>query len=69
MIVYKDPCKAGLSKAKAQGLKTLLDYALGDGQATIAKLLRTRRCPPALQQKAKTAVDGLQCNGAALSGS
>jgi phosphate transport system substrate-binding protein len=67
-IAYKDPCKAGLSKAKAQGLKTMLGYLVGDGQATIQKLSYAK-IPSALQQKATTVIDGMQCNGAALSGS
>jgi phosphate transport system substrate-binding protein len=67
-ITYKDPCRAGLSKAKAQALKTMFSYLVGDGQATIQKLSYAK-IPSALQQKATALIGTMQCNGAALSGS
>jgi phosphate transport system substrate-binding protein len=68
-ITYKDPCKAGLSKSKAQGLKTFLGYLVGSqGQDTIAKLSYAK-IPSTLQQKDQAAVDGMQCNGASITGS
>jgi len=38
VIVYKDLCKAGVSKAAASGLMEFLTYGLGPGQAVEAKL-------------------------------
>ena len=65
MITYKDPCKAGMDKGKAQNLKSLLTYLVGDGQATIKKLSYAP-VPDKLLQADKSAVDGMQCNGAAI---
>jgi phosphate transport system substrate-binding protein len=65
-ITYTDPCKAGLDKSKAQGLKTLGDYLLGQGQDTIKKL-QYAPIPDALKSKGEAAVAAMQCNGAALS--
>jgi phosphate transport system substrate-binding protein len=67
IIVYKDPCKAGASKAKAQGLVKFLDYVLGPGQQTIKKLSYAP-LPAALDAKAKAQVQGLTCNGSPISG-
>jgi len=67
-IAYKDPCKAGLSKAKAAGLKMLLTDLVGPtGQTTIEKLSYAK-IPPSLDKKVKAAVAGMTCNGAALTG-
>jgi phosphate transport system substrate-binding protein len=65
-IAYNDPCKAGLDKNKAAGLKELFGYLIGDGQATIQKLSYAP-IPDALKAKDQAAVDGMQCNGAAIS--
>jgi phosphate transport system substrate-binding protein len=61
-ITYQDPCKAGLDKAKAAGLKKFLSYLVGPGQDTIAKLSYAK-IPSGLQQKVQSAIDGMQCNG------
>ncbi|HEU4973924.1 MAG TPA: phosphate ABC transporter substrate-binding protein PstS [Baekduia sp.] len=67
-ITYADPCKAGLSKDKAQGLKTMLSYLVGsDGQATIKKLSYAP-VPSGLLSKDQAAVDAMQCNGAPIGG-
>jgi phosphate transport system substrate-binding protein len=64
-ITYTDPCQAGLKKNVAQGMKTFLDYLLGQGQDTIKKLSYAP-IPSSLQSKDKAAVDAMKCNGAAL---
>jgi phosphate transport system substrate-binding protein len=64
-ITYKDPCKAGLSKDKATGLKTMISYLLGQGQDTIKKLSYAP-IPDSLKTKGQAAVDAMQCNGAAI---
>jgi phosphate transport system substrate-binding protein len=66
-ITYDDPCKAGMSKDKAAGLKRFLSYLVGDGQATIEKLSYAK-IPAPLQSKVKTAIDGMRCNGSAIAG-
>jgi phosphate transport system substrate-binding protein len=62
LLVYKDMCKAGLSKSKAEDVKAWLDYALGDGQA-VAPQLQYAPLPPSILTKAKAAVAALQCDG------
>jgi phosphate transport system substrate-binding protein len=64
-ITYTDPCKAGLDKTKAQGMKMMMSYLLGQGQDTIKKLSYAP-IPDSLKAKDQAAVDGMQCNGAAL---
>jgi phosphate transport system substrate-binding protein len=64
-ITYSDPCKAGLDKSKAQGLKTLMTYLLGQGQDTIKKLSYAP-IPDTLKTKDQAAVDAMQCNGAPI---
>jgi phosphate transport system substrate-binding protein len=66
VIGYKDACKAGLDKNKATGLKTFMNYLINDGQQTIQKLSYAP-IPDSLKSKDQAAVDGLQCNGAAIS--
>jgi phosphate transport system substrate-binding protein len=66
IIVYKDPCKAGASKAQAKGLVYFLNYVLGPGQDTIKKLSYAP-LPSAIDTKAKAAVKGLVCNGSPIS--
>jgi phosphate transport system substrate-binding protein len=68
LLVYQDMCKSGLSKAKAQGVKQWLDYALGDGQS-VAKELQYAPLPDNILTKAKAKVDGLVCNGQPISAS
>jgi phosphate transport system substrate-binding protein len=64
-ITYADPCKAGLDKDKAAGLKAMFVYLLGDGQDTIKKLSYAP-IPDSLKTKDQAAVDAMQCNGAAI---
>jgi phosphate transport system substrate-binding protein len=66
-ITYDDPCKAGMSKDKAAGLKRFLSYLVGDGQATIEKLSYAK-IPAPLQSKVQTAIDAMKCNGSAIAG-
>jgi phosphate transport system substrate-binding protein len=65
-IAYKDPCKAGQSKDVASGLKFFFNYLINDGQDTIKKLSYAP-IPDSLKTKDQAAVDGMQCNGAAIS--
>jgi phosphate transport system substrate-binding protein len=67
-ITYQDPCKAGMDKNKAAGLKKFLTYLVGDGQATIEKLSYAK-IPSGLQSKVQSAIDGMQCNGSPIGGS
>jgi phosphate transport system substrate-binding protein len=65
-ITYDDPCKAGLDKTKAEGLKRFLSFLVGsDGQTTIQKLSYAK-IPSSLDQKVQSAVDGMKCNGSPL---
>jgi phosphate transport system substrate-binding protein len=66
LLVYQDICKAGKDAETAKRLKAWLDYALGDGQA-VAGELQYAKLPDDLHTKAQAKVDGLQCNGAAIS--
>jgi phosphate transport system substrate-binding protein len=65
LLVYQDPCKAGLDATKAGLLKDWLDYALGDGQA-VAPELQYAPLPDSIKAMAQAKVDGLVCNGAAI---
>jgi phosphate transport system substrate-binding protein len=64
-LVYKDPCKAGLTQGKAQALKKFLDYGLGAGQ-DVLKQLQYAPLPASIDAKAKALVGTMQCNGKAL---
>jgi phosphate transport system substrate-binding protein len=65
-ITYDDPCKAGLDKTKAQGLKKFLSFLVGSqGQDTIQKLSYAK-IPSSLDQKVQSAIDGMKCNGSPL---
>jgi phosphate transport system substrate-binding protein len=66
-ITYADPCQAGISAATAKGLKSFFGYLIGSGQETIQKLSYAP-IPDSLKAKDQTAVDGMQCNGAAIGG-
>src|SRR3954452_13860051 len=65
LIVYKDMCKAGISKSKAQGVKKFIDYGLGQGQDVLGQL-QYAKLPSALLTKTKAAAGTLQCNGSPL---
>jgi phosphate transport system substrate-binding protein len=65
IMVYQDMCRAGLDETAAQNVVAFLDYALGDGQDTAAKLDYAGD-PPKLLDAARQAVAGLQCNGKAI---
>jgi phosphate transport system substrate-binding protein len=65
LLVYKDMCKAGKSKAIAQRVKNWLDYAETDGQS-VAKELQYAPLPAAIHTAAQAKVKGLTCNGKAL---
>jgi phosphate transport system substrate-binding protein len=67
LLVYQDACKAGKDEAAAKRIKAWLQYAEGDGQA-VAGELQYAKLPDELHAKAVAKVDGLQCNGAAISG-
>jgi phosphate transport system substrate-binding protein len=67
LLVYQDMCKAGMAPEKAKLVKAWLDYAEGPGQG-VAKELQYAQLPSDLHAKAQAKVDGLQCNGNAISG-
>jgi phosphate transport system substrate-binding protein len=66
LLVYEDMCKAGLSSDKAKLVVNWLNYALGDGQG-VAKQLQYSPLPPGIHDAAQKKVDGLVCNGKAIS--
>jgi phosphate transport system substrate-binding protein len=67
LLVYQDMCKAGMKPEQAKLVKSWLGFALGQGQQ-IAPQLQYAPLPDAVKSKAQAKVDGLQCNGAAISG-
>ena len=66
VVVYKDLCKGGLDKTKAEGVKKFIDYGLGEGQSVLGQL-QYAQLPDAVLSKSKEAASGLQCNGAPIS--
>jgi phosphate transport system substrate-binding protein len=67
LLVWQDACKAGKDEGAAKRVKAWLQYAEGDGQ-NVAKELQYAPLPDDLHTKAMAKVDGLQCNGAAITG-
>jgi phosphate transport system substrate-binding protein len=65
VVVYKDLCKAGLSKSTASGLKKFLSFGLAQGQG-VARQLQFATLPSSIKSQAQHAVDSLQCDGKAL---
>jgi phosphate transport system substrate-binding protein len=65
ILVYKDMCKAGKTKATAQRVKNWLHYAEADGQK-VAPELAYAPLPSNILQQAKAKVTSLTCNGSAL---
>jgi phosphate transport system substrate-binding protein len=66
IIVYKDMCKAGVSQSVASGVKKLISYGLGAGQA-VEKQLDYAPLPASLLAKDKAQLSTLTCNGSPLS--
>jgi phosphate transport system substrate-binding protein len=70
VVVYKDMCKAGISKSAATGTKKFLTYAFGDGQKTLgagSSQLPYAPLTSELVSKDQQQLGTLTCNGAALS--
>jgi phosphate transport system substrate-binding protein len=67
LLVYEDPCKAGMKAEQAKRLKAWLDYAEGTGQ-NVAGELQYAKLPDALHAKAEAKVNGLTCNGRPIAG-
>jgi phosphate transport system substrate-binding protein len=67
LLVYQDPCNAGMKAAQATRLKAWLDYAEGEGQ-NVAGELQYAKLPDDLHTKAEAKVNGLTCNGSAIAG-
>jgi phosphate transport system substrate-binding protein len=65
LLVYQDPCKAGVSKATAKALVKWLDYALGPGQP-VAPKLQYAALPGSIKTAAAAKVKGLTCKGSAI---
>ena len=65
IVVYKDPCKAGMSQANATALVGFLNYGLGGGQS-VAKQLSYAPLPSSIASQAKGAVGTMTCNGSVL---
>ncbi len=66
LLVYQDGCKAGQSQGTAQRVQSWLKYALGPGQA-VAPEIQYAALPANIKSQATKKVDGLECNGKALS--
>lgn len=66
LIVYQDMCKAGVSKAEAEGVKKFLTYAMGPGQSVLSQLYYAK-LPAPIDQQATAQISKLTCNGAPLS--
>jgi phosphate transport system substrate-binding protein len=68
LLVWRDMCQSGGNATQAKLIKGWLDYALGAGQE-VAPELQYAPLPDPIRQKAQAKVDGLVCNGSAISGS
>jgi phosphate transport system substrate-binding protein len=66
LLVWRDMCKSGGNATQAKLIKSWLDYALGAGQE-VAPELQYAPLPDPIRQKAQAKVDGLVCNGSAIS--
>jgi phosphate transport system substrate-binding protein len=67
LLVYQDMCKAGMNADQAKLVKSWLGFALDQGQQ-IAPQLQYAPLPDNVRSMAQAKVDGLQCNGQAISG-
>ena len=67
LLVWKDACKAGQNATQAKLVKNWLGYALGAGQQ-VAPQLQYAPLPDNVKTKATAKMNGLQCNGQAISG-
>jgi phosphate transport system substrate-binding protein len=67
LLAWKDACKAGENATQAKLTKNWLTYGLGAGQQ-VAPQLQYAPLPDNIKAAAKAKVDGLQCNGQAISG-
>ena len=66
LIVYKDMCKAGVSKSTASAVKKFISYGLAAGQS-VAKQLDYAALPAGLLAKDQAQLKTLTCNGSPLS--
>ena len=67
LIVYKDMCKAGVSKSVASGVKRFIAYGLGSAGQNVEKQLSYAPLPATILAKDTAQLGTLQCNGAPLS--
>jgi phosphate transport system substrate-binding protein len=65
LIVYKDMCKAGVPASAASGVKKLLTYGLGAGQA-VEKQLSYAPLPATILTKDEAQLSALTCNGSPI---
>ncbi len=66
LVVYRDMCKEGVSQSAASGVKKLIAYGLGPGQA-VEKQLSYAPLPASLLAKDQEQLSSLTCNGSPLS--
>ncbi len=66
IVVYKDMCKAGRTKAQAIAVKKFITYGLGPGQK-VEQQLDFAPLPAPLLSKAQAQLTQMTCNGAPLS--
>ncbi len=65
VVVYKDMCKAGVTKSAASGVKKFLTYGLGAGQGVV-KQLSYAPLPASLVSKNQAQLATLTCDGSPL---
>ncbi len=62
VLTLRDLCSAGAGPAEVQGVRRLLSYLLGPGQAVVHRF-SFAPLPPRLRAEARSAVRGLRCGG------
>jgi phosphate transport system substrate-binding protein len=69
VVVYKDMCKAGVpgGESAAKGVVSFLKYGIDQGQSILGQA-DYAALPASILSKSKAAVQGLTCNGTAITG-
>jgi phosphate transport system substrate-binding protein len=67
LIVYKDMCKAGVTKSAAAGVKQLIAYGLSAAGQHVESQLAYAPLPPSILAKEQAQLSTLTCNGSPVS--
>ncbi|MEA2145058.1 MAG: phosphate transport system substrate-binding protein, partial [Solirubrobacteraceae bacterium] len=67
LIVYKDMCKAGVTKSAAAGVKQLIAYGLSAAGQHVESQLAYAPLPPPILAKDQAQLSTLTCNGSPVS--